>query len=124
MNAVAHDTDFAIVSAPGPFLAGHEGGICIAPDYLLALLNEIGRHRALADHETDIVEAIVCRGHRSSGIRIRWTSPMDRRLINAAKRRGGVRLFAEQNGMNPMAAHKRLEKLRREGKATSRGAEG
>ena len=100
-----------------------ENRICVHPDVLLALLTELGKHRALADHETDIIEAIVCRGHRSTGLRIRWAGAMDRRLVAAAKSRGGVRQFAERNGIPPKAAYDRLSKLRK-AKATKKGRKG
>lgn len=91
--------------------------ICVSPDVLLALLNELGRFRALHDHETDLVELIVCRGHRSAGLRVRWNSSMDRRLLKAATKRGGIALFAKQNDISPNAAHTRLKVLRKD-KAT------
>ena len=47
--------------------------ICLAPDKLEALLTEINRHRALTDEETDLLEAIITRGHRTTGIRFNWT---------------------------------------------------
>lgn len=93
--------------------------ICLHPDRLLSLLDEIGRHRALSDEETDLIEAIVCRGHRTAGLRTRWTPKLDRALLRAASQRGGIRAFADKNQMSPMAAHRRLTKLR-DGKRTDR----
>lgn len=86
--------------------------ICIPTDLLLGLLTEIGKNRALADHETDIVEAIVCRGHRAAGIRVQWTRRLDRKLLAASETKGGIRTFAVTNNMTAKAAYQRLRKLR------------
>lgn len=93
--------------------------ICIQSDFLLGLLTEVGKHRALSDHETDYIEAIVCRGHKSAGIRIRWTATLDRKLMQASNSKGGISRFATANNIPAMAAYKRVAKLR-EGKATTR----
>ncbi|MEW9855918.1 hypothetical protein [Novosphingobium sp. M1R2S20] len=87
--------------------------ICLPPEKMLSLLDEIGRHRALTDDETDIVEAIVCRGHRSTGIRTRWTPEMDEALLEAAKVDGGIARHAQKIGVRPMSCHMRLNKLRK-----------
>lgn len=87
--------------------------ICVPTDLLLGLLTEIGKNRALAGHETDIVEAIVCKGHRSAGIRVQWTSRLDRKLLSAAQTKGGIRLFAAKNNIPPQSAYDRLHKLRK-----------
>jgi len=87
--------------------------ICLQPEKMLSLLNEIGRHRALTDDETDIVEAIVCRGHRSTGVRQRWTPAKDAALLEAAKVDGGIKRYAEQIGVRPMSCHMRLNKIRK-----------
>lgn len=97
--------------------------ICVTPDFLLGLLNEIGRSRALADHETDVVEAIVMCGHRSTGMRVKWTAQLDRRLLKAAATRGGIKAFAQSQGMAQWAAYKRLQKLR-EGKLIASAGSG
>lgn len=86
--------------------------ICLQSDLLLNLLTEIGKHRALADHETDLIEAIVCRGHRSSGNYHRWTPDMDRKLLKAANQRGGIKAFSERHGLAMWSAYSRLRKLR------------
>jgi hypothetical protein len=87
--------------------------VCVNPDLLLSLLDEIGRHRALADHETDLVEAIVCRGHRSRSLKQHWTARLDRKLLEAAKTKGGVKRFAAAHNLPPQAAYDRLYKLRK-----------
>jgi len=87
--------------------------ICVHTDFLLTLLTEVGKHRALADHETDVIEAIVCRGHKSAGIRIRWTATLDRKLLQASYSKGGITRFAETNNIPRQAAYDRLHKLRK-----------
>lgn len=87
--------------------------ICLQPDKMLSLLNEIGRHRALTDDETDIVEAIVCRGHKSTGVKQRWTPDMDEALLEAAKVDGGIARHAQSIGVRPMSCHMRLNKIRK-----------
>lgn len=88
------------------------GMICLEPEKMLSLLNEIGSHRALTDDETDILEAIVCRGHRSTGVRQRWTSDMDQALLTAAQVDGGIARHAKAIGVKPMSCYMRLNKLR------------
>lgn len=85
----------------------------VPADRLLAWLDEIGRHRALADEETDILEALVCRGHRSTGVRQRWTPEMDAALLAAAQVDGGIARHAKEIGVRPMSCHMRLHKIRK-----------
>lgn len=87
----------------------------VSADKLLKWLDEIGRQRALAEDETDIVEAIVCRGHRSTGVRQRWTPEMDEALLLAAGVEGGIARHAALIGVRPMSCHMRLHKLRKRG---------
>jgi len=59
-----------------------------------------------------VLEIIVMAGHRSTGLRIRWTPALDRRLIKAAAMRGGIKAFAQSQGLPHWSAYKRLQKLR------------
>ena len=86
---------------------------CVHPDLLLDWLTEISRNRALRDHETDVIEAIVCRGHKAQGVRFRWNARHDLALKRAAITKGGIRRFAERHGMSPQAAYDRLNKIRK-----------
>lgn len=97
--------------------------ICLHPDFVLGLLNEIGRNRALSDSETDVVEAIVCRGHKSTQRNFRWTATADIELIQAAHTPGGIKGFADANGVSRKGAYDRLSKLRK-AKMTANGVEG
>jgi hypothetical protein len=86
--------------------------ICLHPDKLLAILDELSRHRALTNEETDMLEAIISRGHVSRNIRFRWTTTIDRALMTAAHSRGGLKRFCERYGVTDGAARVRLHRLR------------
>jgi len=86
------------------------------PDIALRLLDEVSRTRHLTTEETDLLERLICRGHKSAGVRIRWTATLDRKLAQAAHSKGAIQRFAEQQGITPMAAYSRLRIIRR-GKA-------
>lgn len=94
-------------------IAATSTAIPVPADKLLRWLDEIGRQRALADDETDILEALVCRGHRSSGVRTRWTPQLDAGLLDAATVDGGIKRYAEEIGVRPMSCHMRLHKIRK-----------
>lgn len=83
--------------------------ICVRPDFLLALLEEIGRNRALADHETDLIEDIVNMGLPA----FRWNPRTDRALLTASNCPGGIARFARRYGITGQAAYDRLYRLRR-----------
>jgi len=90
----------------------HDHPIPVLPSILMRLLDEIGKTRALHDEETDLVEILVSRGHRSTGLYVRWTPKMERDLQRASYRRGAIRIFAEKHGMTPDAAYTRLKKIK------------
>jgi hypothetical protein len=94
--------------------------ICLAPAKLEALLTEINRHRALTDEETDLLEAIITRGHPSAAIRFKWTPATERALLKAYSRPSGVRAFAERHGISQQAAYDKLSKMRK-AKSKDRG---
>lgn len=83
--------------------------ICVRPEFLLSLLEEIGRNRALADHETDLIEDIVNMGMPC----FRWNPRTDRALLLAANTAGGIARFARRYGISGGAAYQRLTRLRR-----------
>ncbi len=83
--------------------------ICVRAEFLLDLLNEVGGHRALADHETDLLEDIV-------GMEITafaWNQRLEAALMVAASSPGGIRRFAHRHGMTDNAAYQKLSRLRR-----------
>lgn len=86
--------------------------ICLRPERMEALLTEINRHRALTDDEADILEAIINRGHQSRNVRRRWTASMDRKLKQASHSKGGIRRFADRQGISDRAAYSRLHKIK------------
>lgn len=99
---------------------------CLAPDKLESLLDEISRHRALTPEETDMLEALICRGHQSTGRNFRWKPADDRALMKASRKRGGIQQFADERGIARQGAYSRLSKIRakREGKLQSAAKEG
>lgn len=102
-----------------PFHAS-AGHICVTPDFLMRLLDDLSRYRALADDETDLLEALVDRGHQTRGIRIQWTATMDLELLKAASMKGGVTEFARLHEISRQAAYDRCAKLRKANKTTAR----
>jgi hypothetical protein len=82
--------------------------ICLHPEKLLGLLTEIGRHRALTDEETDIVEAILEIEH----VPFRWNARLDGHLLTASHSVGGIARFARRHGITPMAAYSRIKRLK------------
>lgn len=83
--------------------------ICVRPDFLLRLLIELGGHRALADHETDLVEDIVNMGQ----VAFRWNPRTDRALLTAAHYPGGIARFARRYGITGQSAYDRLYRIRK-----------
>ncbi len=83
--------------------------ICVRPDFLLQILTELGRHRALADHETDLVEDIVNMGQ----VAFRWNPRADRALLTASHSPGGIARFARRYGITGEAAYCRIKRLRK-----------
>jgi hypothetical protein len=96
----------------------HDHPIPVMPAILMRLLDEIGRTRALHDEETDLVEILVNRGHRKSGLKVHWTPDLERALMRASHRPSGIRTFAAKHGVSENACYKRIcvVKARRDGK--------
>lgn len=84
--------------------------IPVKTDFLLGLLNEVGRTRSLADHETDLIEEIVT--GECADREFEWTEEYDRMLIAASKRKGIHRLALDL-GVSPGAAYMRLHRIRK-----------
>lgn len=83
--------------------------VTIAPDSLAALLTEISRNRALADHETDLLEECVLFGQ----LPFRWTPQLDGALMRASRANGGIARFARRHNIRPHTAYVRLYRMRR-----------
>ena len=86
--------------------------IPVMPALLMRLLDEIGRTRALHDEETDLVEILVNRGHRTQRIRFQWCPKTERELMRASHRKGTIKLFAAKHGISEKACYCRLDKMR------------
>lgn len=87
--------------------------ICVQSQFLLSLIDEIGRTRALHDHETDILEAIITKGHQSRGINFRWTASLNTKLLVASASKGGIKRFAERHGITDQSARTQIKRLRK-----------
>lgn len=99
--------------------------IPVPTDLAFRLLDEVSRKRALADDESILLEQLVCRGHQSEGIRIKWTPKLERALVRASLRKGALQAFADANGMTYKAAHEHLRKVRaRKAEAKTRANKG
>jgi curved DNA-binding protein CbpA len=86
--------------------------IPVMPALLMRLLDEIGRTRALHDEETDLIEILVNRGHRTQRIRFAWSPALERELMRASHRKGSIRNFAAKHGISEKACYCRLDKMR------------
>lgn len=84
-------------------------GMVVRHDVLLALLDEVGKHRALADHETDLIEDIISAGH----VPFRWSPAIDAELLEASRHDGGIGRFARRCGITGGMAYARLYRIRR-----------
>lgn len=101
------------------------GTIPVPASLAMRLLEEINRHRALHDDETDLLEILVTRGHRSANIRFQWSPKLERELARASHRASGVRDFAAKHQISENAAYKRLCVIRaRKGKLRGDGRKG
>lgn len=87
--------------------------IPIPTDLAFRLLDELSRARALADDESIFLEQLIQRGHRSHGIRIHWTTKLDRALVKATRSNGTIRAFAAEQGIGERACYDRLHKLKK-----------
>ena len=84
--------------------------IPVKSSFLLDILTEIGRARALSDTETDLVEEII-RGETGTD-EFHWTKEHDAMLVQAARRRSIHRL-ARDLGVSDGAAYARLHRVRK-----------
>ena len=85
---------------------------CLSPEKLEAMLTEINRHRVLTEDEVDMLEALINRGHKTTGKNFRWKPADDRALLKASIKRGGIQKFADDHGIPRKGAYDRLNRLR------------
>lgn len=86
--------------------------IDVDSSWLLSIIDEINRARALNDNEVAIVERIISVKTNRERRTFRWTAKLDRKLLAMSAERGGIRAFAKQNNISPHAAHMRLCRIR------------
>ena len=79
-------------------------------DMLIGLLEEVGRARALTDHETDLIEEIVAAEKGDEPFQ--WSEEHDRMLAMAANRKAICRL-AHELGVSPGAAYMRYYRAKK-----------
>lgn len=83
---------------------------CVRPEFLLDLLTEVSRTRALADQETDMLEDIIAMQTEP----FRWNPRLDVQLIVASASPGGIARFARRHGIvNHDAVYQKLARLRK-----------
>lgn len=91
--------------------------ITLPSTFVLSMLTEIGRSRALAPNETDVIEDCIA-------IEItpfRWNPRLDVALKVASHSPGGIARFARRHGIAPHTAHMRLYRMRKRDKRKSAG---
>lgn len=96
--------------------------LCLKPDIVLSMLDEIGKHRALEPHETDLIEDILAIESKP----FRWNPRLENQLLTAATSQGGITRFAARHGIDRFSAYQKLHRLRRRKnrKTDKRGIEG
>lgn len=83
--------------------------ICTQPAFLLGLLDEVSRHRALEPHETDLIEDILAMDAKP----FRWNPRLEGQLIIAANSPGGLKRFALRHGVDILAVRQKLWRMRK-----------
>lgn len=82
---------------------------CLRPDIVFALLDEVSRHRALAPHESEIMEEILA----MEIDHFRWNPRLESQLLVAAASPGGIARFSRRFDIPPYAAYCKLHRLRK-----------
>jgi len=85
------------------------GEICMKTEMVLGLLEEVGRSRVLADHETDIIEDCLAMEVTA----FRWNPRLDVALLVSSSSNGGIARFARRHEITPNMAYVRLFRLRK-----------
>ena len=83
---------------------------CLNPLAVLAMLDEISRHRALTDHESYLLQTAMGQDESTP----RWTPKMETQLLAASRTSGGIARFARTHGFtNHDTVYQKLARLRR-----------
>lgn len=90
-------------------MIGQEGGDAL----MIELLDRIGKHRALADDESQLLEKLVRGSPGQPSVYHRWSRQEDRDLLRLQHRPRGVANYAAQIGVSEYAAWMRLDRLRK-----------
>lgn len=88
------------------------GEICVRSDFMLSLLGEVGKTRALAPHETDVIEDCIAQ----ELMPFRWNPRLDNALLVASHSPGGIARFCRRIGITRGMADARLLRIRRKQK--------
>lgn len=91
-------------------MIGQEGGDAV----LIELLDRLGRHRALADDESQLLEKLVRQSQATkASVYHKWSREDDRTLLRVQHRPRGVANYAKEIGVSEYAAWMRLDRLRK-----------
>lgn len=82
---------------------------CVRPEFMLGLLTEISRTRALADHETDMLEDIIAMQTEP----FRWNPRMEVQLLAASASPGGIARFCRRHALDRGLVDVKLYRLRK-----------
>lgn len=74
---------------------------------------EIGRERALTDEESQELERAIRREH-PIGTYKRWTMDDNRALLTAARRRGGLKEYADASERTYASCQRQLDRLKQQ----------
>ena len=83
--------------------------ICLQRDFVLSILDEISRTRALNNAESEVIED--CLSDEINAFQ--WSRPLEDALVTASFTTGGIARFARHHGINIHTAHQKLFRLRR-----------
>ncbi len=91
-------------------MIGQEGGDAL----MIELLDRIGRNRALADDESQLLEKLVRQSRTTkASVYHKWSREDDRALLRMQHRPRGVANYAKDIGVSEYAAWMRLDRLRK-----------
>ena len=84
--------------------------ICLHPDKLFALLDEVSRYRALSNEESEMLETVAV----APADRFKWSMRLEDELIGSTAQPGGIAQFARRHGIrNYHICYIKLHRLRK-----------
>lgn len=87
------------------------GPVKIEPAFLMGLLDEVGRLRALTDRESSALEDAIKAEAKPRRLH-KWTREENRELLRLQHRRRGVADYAKKIGVSESAAWSQIQVLR------------